>query len=420
MAAACGLTGRLGGSIPDQQADPTDTARAAFFGSLRDAVLDRAWATVDAKRAKTALEWFRDFLRDSGRVPFVAMAHVGDLQAGVYNRETLEAFAEYIRRSGSRSTGKRHGAPLTSDTIATYGSTIGMLRGLESHYSIALKEANVRQPKAMKLIRQEVLAGSGTRTLSRGLRAALLRTALTQRRPIDLSTQRGAIEGGAALLAHNLLLRGGEVCCVEDRPFDSGRDLTFDAIEFMAPCAESRGMRWLTVDVVAVKDTVARHRVCPMPVRQRGGGGDIMCPYAAVCRLWQARLQEAPPSAGRIASHHAAAKAPLFTAADGRPWDTRDTRSLARRFALELGIPTAEVGAKAFRIGGATDLQVRLGTDGGQKVIKQRGRWASDVAAVYQRALAEVHLDASASIGDAQGRELESLIEGWAQPAQFR
>jgi hypothetical protein len=222
------------------------------------------------------------------------------------------------------------------------------------------------------------------------------------------------------VLAHNLLLRGGDVCCVEGKPFDAGRDLTFDAIEFMAPCSESRGRRWLTVDVVAVKDTVARHRVCPMPVRQRDGQGDAMCPYEAVCRLWRARLGEEPPAAGRIAAGHPAAQAPMFVAAAGRPWDTGDTRELARRFAAALGIPTSEVGAKAFRIGGATDLQIRLGSEGGQKVIKQRGRWSSDVAAVYQRALAEVHLDASASIGDAQGRELEALIEGWAQLAQFR
>jgi hypothetical protein len=157
-----------------------------------------------------------------------------------------------------------------------------------------------------------------------------------------------------------------------------------------------------------------------MPVRQRDGQGDAMCPYEAVCRLWRARLGEEPPAAGRIAAGHPAAQAPMFVAAAGRPWDTGDTRELARRFAAALGIPTSEVGAKAFRIGGATDLQIRLGSEGGQKVIKQRGRWSSDVAAVYQRALAEVHLDASASIGDAQGRELEALIEGWAQLAQFR
>ncbi len=61
----------------------------------------------------------------------------------------------------------------------------------------------------------------------------------------------------------------GELCCVEGTPFDAGRDLTFDAIEFRLPCTESRGEPWLTIDIVPVKDTVARARICPMPIRQR-------------------------------------------------------------------------------------------------------------------------------------------------------
>ena len=46
--------------------------------------------------------------------------------------------------------------------------------------------------------------------------------------------------------------------------------------------------------------------------------------------------------------------------------------------------PAAEVGAKAFRVGGATDGRARLG-DRSEAVLKQRGRWESDVALIYQR-----------------------------------
>jgi len=107
-------------------------------------------------------------------------------------------------------------------------------------------------------------------------------------------------------------------------------------------------------------------------------------------------------------------------AADGLRWDTGDTRALARRMASLLGISTKEVGAKSFRIGGATDLLARLGATAAESVIRQRGRWASDVCQIYQRALASTHLDASAEIGSAVGREIEALCEGWVQPAQFR
>ena len=85
-----------------------------------------------------------------------------------------------------------------------------------------------------------------------------------------------------------------------------------------------------------------------------------------------------------------------------------------------LGVPPADVGGKSFRIRGATDLQAQLGATEAERLIRQRGRWESDIHAVYQRALAHQHLGASVAIGDAIGRELEALCRGWVQPAAFR
>ena len=52
-------------------------------------------------------------------------------------------------------------------------------------------------------------------------------------------------------------------------------------------------------------------------------------------------------------------------------------------------------------------------------MIKQRGRWHSDIHSLYTRALAAEHLEGSAAIGDARGAELEALCKGWTQPASF-
>eukprot|EP00965_Chrysotila_dentata_P097601 3225749-Pleurochrysis_carterae.AAC.1 len=60
--------------------------------------------------------------------------------------------------------------------------------------------------------------------------------------------------------------------------------------------------------------------------------------------------------------------------------------------AAACGLDPSEFGGKCWRIGGATDLRDRLGDSSG-KVIKQRGRWATDVAEVYQRALVDHQLD---------------------------
>jgi len=84
-----------------------------------------------------------------------------------------------------------------------------------------------------------------------------------------------------------------------------------------------------------------------------------------------------------------------------------------------LGIPAVELGARSFRIGGATDWREVFGADA-ERVITQRGRWHSDIGAIYQRALAEAHLRGSAAVGDTVGADLESLCRGWVQPSSFR
>ena len=111
------------------------------------------------------------------------------------------------------------------------------------------------------------------------------------------------------------------------------------------------------------------------------------------------------------------ATTPLFVTAAGRHWETSDVRGLARRWAKALGVPTHDVGGKSFRIRGATDLQAQLGAEQGARVVRERGRWASDVSYIYSRASAQVQLDASATMADASGGSLEALIPSKTQPA---
>ena len=87
---------------------------------------------------------------------------------------------------------------------------------------------------------------------------------------------------------------------------------------------------------------------------------------------------------------------------------------------MALGLAEEEAGAKCFRIGGATDLRDALGSSQVAELTLQRGRWASDVGLVYQRALVRNHLESSAAVGEAAGADLEAMCAGWAQPATFR
>eukprot|EP00965_Chrysotila_dentata_P057408 1904348-Pleurochrysis_carterae.AAC.3 len=87
--------------------------------------------------------------------------------------------------------------------------------------------------------------------------------------------------------------------------------------------------------------------------------------------------------------------------------------------AVAAGLDPDEFGGKGWRIGGATDLRDVLG-DGGAAAVQQRGRWATDIAQIYQRAVVDGQLRSSAGMADATGVDLEALCVGWSQPASFR
>ena len=54
--------------------------------------------------------------------------------------------------------------------------------------------------------------------------------------------------------------------------------------------------------------------------------------------------------------------------------------------------------------------------DASAHVVKQRGRWCSEVAQVYQRPLLTSHLAASMRVGPGGSADLEALCAGFTQP----
>jgi len=409
-----GLLGDLAGRDAMREGE-TDLAR-----DLRHGMLQRARETYDVGRLTTSLEWFEEFQADARRHPtFMPLSHSGDIEAKVYNQETLDMFSEYIRRRGSRMAGRR-GECVKSDTIAVYVGQIKKLRTHEAHHAITDPGVNVISSAAHKRMRQ--LDGpAGERKLSLGLRARHLRQAAAL--GFDRRSSRGALEWGAALMAHNLLARGGEICVCENAELDPERDLTLGAIEFMEPSEVSDDLPWLTAEFVPIKDTEARRRSVVMPIRRRAAGGklgeDPIDAFDAIVMAMAVRLKRMPPARGRVQGPEASL--PLFVGPKGKPWNTADSRRLARRIAASLdGLDETLYGGKAFRIGGATDYRAVYGPEAAERLIRQRGRWWSDIHRLYERALASEHLQGSAAVGDARGAELEALCKGWAQPANFR
>jgi len=441
----------------------------AVVHALREGARKRARSTIAPDRASTALAWLFDYLVATRRVPyelhgstsgarltsyilhltshflhltsyvpfaprltpysFKPLRFAGDLERSQYNYDTLEQLAEYIRRRGSRQKG-REGSEIASDTIDGYISTIKTIARLESRSQFIIDGDDFVLSAAAKATRRAQPA-KGERALKRGIRAQHFR------RLIALGFHRGShrrtIEWAAGLLSWNILLRGGEIGVVPGKSFDSSRDLSFGAFEFMAPSPESQWMPWLHVWTCPIKDGEARRRSEPIAIRRRHTGplgAEPLCVYDAIIAAWRAQSSTPPPQVGRVTGR--LANRPFFTApwrahicvskvgqacCPSVPvWNTEDTRALACLIARTLELDPSEFGGKSFRIGGATDWRAKLGADS-ERLIRQRGRWRSDVALAYQRSLVEQHLESSVAVGDISSADLEAVCPGWVQRA---
>jgi hypothetical protein len=108
---------------------------------------------------------------------------------------------------------------------------------------------------------------------------------------------------------------------------------------------------------------------------------------------------------------------PFFVGARSTQWTTETSRQLFKSIALAAGKDPRRIGGKAARIGASTDAKERTG-EAGKHIIKRRGRWASDVAEVYQRELVGVQLALSAALGDSCGEELEAFSRANSQEVE--
>lgn len=428
----CGPLGKRKADLWEGELDGEGNGQgAALVDALREGVRARLMRHADLGRMGTAMEWFADFTRDTTRVPFVPLDHAGDLAAGAYNAETMELMQEYMRLRGSRKAGKL-GQPLQSDHVQACVSTIRMLRSAEAHYGVVVPATDTNLSNLYKEMRKDN-GPKGERKECRGFRMMHFRALIAAGYP----TQEGqaGTEWALALLAHNVMLRGGEVGRTDSKPFDASRDLTLTSVVLMPPCEESGWLPWLIVWVVSIKDPAVRFRAVPLPVRALEDGGDRACTYTAVVAQLRRRQREVPqcvracpwckPAEGAARKGGAPpetcarANAPLFLTESGTEYTTQHVREVGKRMAVAAGMPSDAVGGKLWRIGGATDAREILG-DASRDIIKQRGRWGSDVSGVYQRALTRDMLGASAALARAHTRDMEQMVRGWVQPATFR
>ena len=146
--------------------------------------------------------------------------------------------------------------------------------------------------------------------------------------------------------------------------------------------------------------------VIPMP--EAGISDDPLCAYSVLHMLYQRDAAHLSPAERSVT--------PVFRHSNGAAWTTSDVQDAVRDAATALGLDSKEFAGKSLRIGGATDWSADRG-EAGALIVKQRGRWDSDVATIYQRPLLADQLAASASVGSVQGSDLKQICISFAQRA---
>ena len=86
--------------------------------------------------------------------------------------------------------------------------------------------------------------------------------------------------------------------------------------------------------------------------------------------------------------------------------------------ALAIGEDPTDFEGYSLRIAAASDICDKYGEERGSHIVTRRGRWNTDISHIYRRNTATDQLEASASMVDARGLDMEALLPGWSQPTR--
>ena len=410
--------------------DPLNGAGGAanlYTHQLDEAAHRRAVSAANLPLLKTALTWVPAFLLATGRSMFVPAFGANALVGQVWNRTSLDMLGEFLRASTPR--GKTKTGQLSGNYVSGIVGALRIFRSREARYDIAPESVNLNFPNALKAMRRDD-GPSGSRARNVGIRAQHLETAANA--GYDRLSEMGAVTWASAANAICLLLRGGEVGVPDDAPsIDPRRIITWGSFEWQsaAPLV-NQGRPWLIEYVVPIKVRDGGGKGYPTPVPRTHDGpflSDPVDPYDAVAWAWWIRA--GPPNtpfpvdgAGRPAADWQLRAPPadlseaFFSHANGDPFTTTHVRAIGKSIARAAGVPAEDVGAKCFRIGGATDGRA-AGAQVTESIYRQRGRWDSDCGKVYSRPLVEEHLSVATGAARARGADLEALCAGFSQRA---
>jgi hypothetical protein len=331
----------------------------------------------------------------------------------MYNAETRGMLFEYIRETGSRRGGASFGKTLRSDSISGTLSTLFAYLERLAGGALCNPGALAMLAAARKQARHED-GPTGERAVADPLRAAHLRAAFASA-DFDTESDAGIVRQAGLLAGHNMLARARCLSAGFGDTVDPSRDLTIASFDWQSGLVMSPPavIVWLHPS----KDPTQRKRRYPMLIQRRSAdaspGSDPMCTYDALWRAWPI-LAESVPKAQWASTLFFRVQAAESAPRGWRPLRPDDVTQWVQEAAEAAGLPPGTRRSRALRMGGATDMYDIYGP-AGERHIRERGRWGSDIAQIYQRVSAAAHGAISRAIGDSVGADLQSMLAGWSQ-----
>ena len=393
---------------------------------LRGSIDERVRKSTDPAKLGTALTFVEAFTAAFPSRPlFMARGGPSDSSAAAYNAESMSLLAEYIREKGSIRPG-HIGETLSADTIFDYVGTFGTAVGTVTHARVTVPEFDTRRRKQQK----HMLKADGPRATGElrkrrlGFRGRLLHQVVHSN--FDRASALGAFRWLVALFTYSCVMRPGEPGKGKGKAFDPARGITLASLVFWSP-AQTQNGRWAVVPmVVPSKDQTGRaqRRPCPIAARHEGPepASDPLCTYSLLLAHWRMRKScvcRRRPACSPPDSCPDCAAAPLFVwPGTARVWTSQDGLDVVRDMAIALGLDPDEYAGHSLRIAASSDICDFYGEEKGSHIVTRRGRWDTDISFIYRRNTAVDQLEASTSMIDATGLEMEALLPGWSQPTR--
>ena len=399
--------------------------------TLLGAALERsARANLGAKDSRTGAalsKWERLVNLVPNLKPLQPLRFEGDLDTSEQNEAILMVVAQYVRGLPKNTAGDL----VRSDTVSGSVSAVKLIAEEHFHRKVVCATGGLALRRAVQHMARED-GPAGERGYSAPMRRQHLDALAAPGSGFDIRSPGWATDRWSTMQAsHQALMRGGEPGTVDGGEFSSAKGITWAHVTWTDPTTGRPAVVTLgsgavhsvvTLAVVPIKDQTGKAKRFPCPIISKhpaadiaAGRVDLTCPYTAIRRSWDARVDAAPWTELRTR--------PFFVGPDGvHAVTTEQLRDMAIRPAARcLGLVASQFGGSALRRGGATDLKKELGSAQAKAMITQRGRWADyDIGDIYSRASVEEQAETSAALNWASTfRTMEEANPGWVQPTHW-